>query len=160
MALNTSAIAEAIASELRLAGAEHVYVNYPKISDFEQLLDELQDSGDYLSFWFVRRRSSMPMTSETNRGRVPIGCQVHWIHRFEVGFFIGEREEAQDYLQEMIDDILGHFAAVRTLGELVFGIERPLVLENVVPFEAWNVGGWLATFELAVYDIQEGVTPV
>lgn len=160
MGLNTSAIAEAIAAELRLAGASHVYVNYPKISDFEQLADELRDPEDFISFWFVRRRASLPMTSETNRGRVPIGCQVHWIHRFEVGFFVGERESAQPYLQESIDDILEHFAAVRTLGELVFGIERPLTLESVAPFEAWGVGGWLAVFELAVYDIQEGVVPV
>jgi hypothetical protein len=158
--MNTRPIAEAIAAELEAAVPDiPVFIGYPRAETIGEVAISHTDPEGRVACIYVARERSLPMTSETDRGRVPIGCQVHWNHTFEIGFFVSEFGDQQDYLQSKVDQILDHFQSVRTLNDLVFGIARPLTLNRIGAVEMWGIGGWLAHFELTVYAIETGVTP-
>lgn len=161
MTVNTLAIRDAIIAELELAGAKNVYPEDPKLIDWESTMDQLrQQDGQYIQMWKVRRVGSVPSTSETNHGQVPIGCAVFWQHTFSVIMFFGYIEgSSEDQMQALIDSVLDYFQTKRTLGDLVFGIARPLGLAELRPTELGGVGGWEGTFMLQVEDHQYGLTP-
>jgi len=159
--MDTLAIRDKIKTELETAGAENVYTEDPLLVDWEAVIDNIrQQNREFMQCWVIRRVASIPNTSETNLGRVPIGCEVHWNHTYEITMFFAYLASAsEDQMQTLIDMVLVYFQSLRTFGDLVFGITRPLGLQSLRPSELGGVGGYEARFALTVYAIEQGVSP-
>lgn len=162
MAVNTTEIRDQIVADLGLAGAENIYTEDPRLTDWDAVVSFLRQSDEqYVQAWVVRRIASDPHTSETDFGRVPIGCAVFWWHTYSIMMFFGYVENvSEDAMQGLIDSVLTYFQTRRTLGETVFGIRKPLALTQMEPRELGGLAGMECTFTLTVEDHELGLTPV
>lgn len=162
MAVNSTEIRDKIIELLGLAGAKNIYTEDPRLTDWEAVIGNLvQSDGQYVQAWVIRRVGSLAHTSETDFGRVPIGCAVFWEHTFNIMMFFGYvQDSSENQMQALIDQILTYFEVQRTLGETVFGIRRPLSLIRIEPRELGGLAGWECTFALVVEDHESGLTPV
>lgn len=162
MAVDVSVIRAAIVAALTAAGAENIYTEDPLLVDWDTIIEKLrQEDTQFIQCWVIRRVGSIPLVSETDYGKVPIGCAVFWHHTFHIMMFFGYIENtSEDQMQDLIDTILTAFQTNRTLGNTVFGIQRPLSLQSIQPRELGGISGYEATFALMVEAHELGLTPV
>lgn len=160
--VDTIAVRTALVDLLEAAGAQNIYTEDPKLIDWEAVVDHLrQQDTQYVQIWVLRRVGSLPMTSETHHGQVPIGCMVYWNHTFNVMMFFGYIEgSSEDQMQGLIDTVLTYMQEQRTLSETAFGVLAPLALQSIQPRELGGIGGYEATFTITVQTHETGLTPV
>lgn len=159
--VDTTAVRDELKTLLEAAGAENIFTEDPKLINWDVTMDMLrQPDSQFVQCWVLRRVGSLPMTSETHHGQVPIGCMVYWNHTFNVVMFFGYIEgTSEDQMQGLIDQVLTAMQRERTISETAFGVLAPLALSSVQPSELGGIGGYTCTFTITVQTHETGVDP-
>jgi hypothetical protein len=164
--MDTLAVKAAIKDALVTAGAENVFTVEPRLEDLSDLIDKvMQADGQFLQYWIIRRASTIPETSDTLPGYVPIRCIVRWMQRFSISLYIAyqeadeDREASSDHFDTICDQVLYAMAPNRTLNGVGWNMFRPLALVEVMDDRlSEQFLCHRGTFALELIDDQE-VTP-
>lgn len=153
--MSSVTIRDALVTKLRtISGVVNVHTREPRFEFPEDIVEHAVDPvGEaQTEYWVVRRRSSVPHTSEMD-AEVAI-CDLHWHHTYEVSYKIAYVENvSEDTFQSQIDTVLATMQNVRSLDGLVFGNQAPMMLERIQPTIIGNILGEEAVFSVTFIEI-------
>jgi hypothetical protein len=137
--MDTLAVKTAIKNALVAAGAQNLFTVEPRLEDLSDLIDKvMQRDGQFLQYWIIRRAATIPETSDTLPGYVPMSCIVRWMQRFAITLYIAyqeadeDREASSDHFDRISDQVLSGMAPNRTLNGAGWNMFRPLALIEIM----------------------------